>query len=264
MTAQSLAFTPTTDSTRHVRLAFCWALAGALAVAALLPYQLALNPSLGARIPMPLPAFFAVQVVQGFALLLLLSWIGLRLGHAIGLDAPLARAFVYREPMPLSPKRNWAMACIIGGLAGVALIGLDKAFQPFMPAMTLSVQAPVDLWKCMLACFYGGITEELICRLFVMTLLVWILHKLSRRGVSAPATWMIWAGIAGAALLFGVGHLPAAATAWPLTPPVIARTVLLNAIGGIAFGFLYWRRGLEHAMVAHFCADIVLHVIVGT
>jgi membrane protease YdiL (CAAX protease family) len=40
--------------------------------------------------------------------------------------------------------------------------------------------------------------------------------------------------------------------------------VLLNAVAGIPFGFLYWRKGLEHAMAAHFCADVVLHVIVGS
>jgi hypothetical protein len=32
---------------------------------------------------------------------------------------------------------------------------------------------------------------------------------------------------------------------------------------GIAFGFLYWQWGLEYAMLSHFCADIVLHVIGG-
>jgi hypothetical protein len=26
------------------------------------------------------------------------------------------------------------------------------------------------------------------------------------------------------------------------------------------FGWLYWRRGLEAAIVAHFAADLVLHV----
>ena len=29
----------------------------------------------------------------------------------------------------------------------------------------------------------------------------------------------------------------------------------------IAFGWLYWRRGILLAMVAHFSADIVLHVL---
>ena len=29
----------------------------------------------------------------------------------------------------------------------------------------------------------------------------------------------------------------------------------------VVFGWLYWKRGLEMAIVAHFGADIVLHVI---
>jgi hypothetical protein len=31
--------------------------------------------------------------------------------------------------------------------------------------------------------------------------------------------------------------------------------------GGIAFGWLFWKWGLESAVVAHFTADVVLHVI---
>jgi len=49
----------------------------------------------------------------------------------------------------------------------------------------------------------------------------------------------------------------------PLSPAVIARAVILNGIPGVAFGWLYWQRGLEAAMVAHFSADLVLHVLIG-
>ena len=65
-----------------------------------------------------------------------------------------------------------------------------------------------------------------------------------------------------AALLFGAGHLPTAAGIWGLDAGVIARTVVLNAIGGVVFGWLYWKRGLEMAVLSHFAADIVLHVLV--
>ena len=70
----------------------------------------------------------------------------------------------------------------------------------------------------------------------------------------------MWFALLVAAVLFGAGHLPAAAKIWPLDGVVIARTLLLNGIGGVAFGWLYWKRGLEAAMIAHFSADIVLHV----
>lgn len=262
MMTQTLAFGSSAAPSPSGRLALWWAVAGALASAGAVPYALALNPSLAARIPMPLPAFLAVQFMQGFVLLLLLSWAGLRLGRTVGLGSPLAGAFVYREPMPPAPMRTWVLTCVAGSVTALALVVLDKAFQPFMPPMP--GLASVDLWKRMLACFYGGIAEELICRLFLMTLLVWALHKLAGKSGSAPTTWMIWTGIVGATVVFGLGHLPAAAGIWELTPVVVARTVLLNALVGIPFGVLYWRKGLEHAMVAHFCADIVAHVIVGT
>ena len=42
---------------------------------------------------------------------------------------------------------------------------------------------------------------------------------------------------------------------------VISRAIVLNGIGGVAFGWLYWKHGLESAMIAHFSADIVVHVI---
>jgi len=35
----------------------------------------------------------------------------------------------------------------------------------------------------------------------------------------------------------------------------------LNGLGGLAFGWLYWKQRLESVMMAHFSADIVLHVI---
>ena len=43
-------------------------------------------------------------------------------------------------------------------------------------------------------------------------------------------------------------------------PLSIGRIILLNALVGLPFGWLFWKYGLEHAMVAHFSADLVLHV----
>ena len=38
-------------------------------------------------------------------------------------------------------------------------------------------------------------------------------------------------------------------------------TLLGNGIGGMVFGWLYWKRGLIAAVTAHFAADIVLYVM---
>jgi membrane protease YdiL (CAAX protease family) len=43
---------------------------------------------------------------------------------------------------------------------------------------------------------------------------------------------------------------------------VVTRALLLNGIAGLAFGWLYWKRGLEMAMIAHFTGDFILLVVV--
>ena len=257
-----LRFTPS-DSPPRARLAVFWGITGALGAVAVLPYAMALTPALFARIPVALPVFVAAQFAQACVMLFLLSWIGLRLGPALGLDAPLTRALVYRTKLPV-PWRTLASACLAGALAGAAVLGLDRLLAPLMPPAALAAPGSIAFWKRFLACFYGGMTEELLARLFVMTTIVWAVHHIAatkKKKKSPPGSATIAIGVLGAAILFGLGHLPAAAEVWPLTRMVVARTVLLNAVAGITFGVLYWRRGLEHAMCAHFCADILVHLI---
>jgi membrane protease YdiL (CAAX protease family) len=42
---------------------------------------------------------------------------------------------------------------------------------------------------------------------------------------------------------------------------VVTRAIVLNGVGGIGFGYLYMKHGLEAAMISHFSADIILHVL---
>ena len=65
-------------------------------------------------------------------------------------------------------------------------------------------------------------------------------------------------------MVFGLSHLPATAALTTITSLVIFRAVLLNGIAGIIFGWLFWKKGLEAAIISHFVADIVLLVIFPT
>jgi membrane protease YdiL (CAAX protease family) len=150
---------------------------------------------------------------------------------------------------------------LCGLTTGIAIIGLSLLIDPHLPT-TLNAHVPTtpnaSALNGFLASFYGGIGEELQLRLFLMTLIVWTIAKFRK---SPPTDSVYWIAITIAALLFGAGHLPAAAEVWPLTTVVVVRTVLLNAVAGMVFGWLYWRRGLEVAMLGHFSTDIVLHVL---
>jgi ABC-type sulfate transport system permease component len=54
-----------------------------------------------------------------------------------------------------------------------------------------------------------------------------------------------------AALIFAAGHLPVVVSQLELTLAIAARTLLLNTLAGLLFGWLFWRHNLEAAMVAH-------------
>lgn len=98
---------------------------------------------------------------------------------------------------------------------------------------------------------YGGVTEELLLRFGLMSALVLVGWYLTGREPAGAGSGVMWSAIMLSAVVFGVGHLPALAQAVGLTPALVARTVLLNAIAGVVFGWPYWRRSLEAAMVAH-------------
>lgn len=68
----------------------------------------------------------------------------------------------------------------------------------------------------------------------------------------------MWVAIAVNAVAFGVGHLSALASTIGLTTPLTVRTVLLNAIVGVVLGWLFWRRSLEAAMIAHAAFNVAL------
>lgn len=66
-----------------------------------------------------------------------------------------------------------------------------------------------------------------------------------------PSALVAWLAIAVAAAVFALGHLPALAQSLELSAPVVARTLGLNLLAGLAYGWLFWRRSLETAMLAH-------------
>jgi membrane protease YdiL (CAAX protease family) len=69
-----------------------------------------------------------------------------------------------------------------------------------------------------------------------------------------------WIAIVLVAVLFGLGHLPATSRITPLTTMLILRALVLNGIAAIAFGYLYWRHGLEAAMIGHMGAHLVMQI----
>ncbi len=221
---------------------------------AVLPYVF--MPEVVKKLPVSLWIVVSAQVVQSALLCAFCIFIGLLLGRKIGMGAPLLEDYFGGVPIAADRvRRLLEIGAATGAIVGVTLVLIDVLFFARV-ALALTATFKPAWWKGFLASFYGGICEEILLRLFLMTTLSWLFLKIRASAGS------IWTANVVTSIVFGLGHLPLTASLIALTPAVVARALILNGIAGVAFGWLYWKKGLETAMVAHFTTDIVLHVIV--
>ena len=221
------------------------------------PYSLALSP-----VQVEITPFLIVvsTVTNNLILFAIACFVGLLLSKRIGMGAPILEGALEGKNQGDALRAILLPSIVWGAVSGVLIVLLSIPFQSLSVEM---LQAEVDIapWKALLASFYGGIGEEVLLRLFVVSVLVWITFIIKKNKDGQPTKIGIWVSIVLAAMLFGLGHLPATAALTPLTFVVVLRAIVLNGAAGVIFGWLYWRKGLESAMIAHFTADIVLHII---
>lgn len=229
---------------------FAWLALGAVGLVVLaLGTDLAALRELGVPADLSDPALRALISVQPALLLVAGVGVGVMLAPAVELRSWLTARLLGETP-PGVTGRGLAVALGLGFVTGLIVVGLDLIVAAGLG--TPVVAATPDPVSALLALTYGGITEELMMRYGLMTLLVWLGAQI---WTSRPAA-LYWGGIVLAGVLFGAGHLPAMAAIAPLTPLVILRTVGLNALLGLVYGWLFWRKGLEHAMLAHMATHL--------
>jgi membrane protease YdiL (CAAX protease family) len=159
-------------------------------------------------------------------------------------------------PLNLSLGKGWkpslGMAVATGFLLPPIILLLDRLLFAgiSMERVRAFVAQPLATRIAIVA--YAGIAEELVFRVVISTLVAWIVYLATKRQTAA-----IWTGIAVAAVAFGLAHVANLAH----VPHPYSRAIVLNGIAGIALGWLYWRRGLEWAVLAHFIADATMYLL---
>lgn len=238
-------------------------IASIFGVMTIFPYSLTLQGISIQNLPVPLYVMLTASIIQNTVIFAVAIFIGLNLAKKVGLELPILEGWLEGREVKSYLKSILGISIGLGLIAGALIVGLDYLFS--FAGVTINVtQASINppAWQGFLASFYGGINEEILLRLFLMTLIAWIIFKIKKTEEGKPTNTGMWLAIILAAVIFGAGHLPTVMAITTPTPLVIIRTIILNAVGGIIFGWLYWKKGLESAMISHFSADIVLHVIV--
>lgn len=227
---------------------------GVVAVLALLPSLPGLLAPALARTPdaPPMTLLVALSAVQLTVYVALATLGGAWAAPRVGFRSRL----VERDWTAL--RRDLIGGILPGVLVGAALVLLDTLSAPLLGDAWAKAAAeqPRGFTITLSGMLYGGIGEELQMRWALVSILTLGLWKLLDRRAARPRPAVIWTAIAVVAVVFGVAHLGTVALMAPLTPLLVTRTVLLNAVGGLVFGWLFTHRSLESAMSAHAFAHV--------
>lgn len=166
-------------------------------------------------------------------------------------------------------RENWSLerkpliaAVIVGLITGCALILFDLLwFGNEAAVIRQSYEAKPSLNYMIASLTYGGVIEEVMLRLFLMSLIAFVLQKLVARDKKETMPSILIAANVIAALLFAAGHLPATVMSIGLNPIIIFRCFLLNGGAGLLFGRLYRKYGIHYAMLGHGLAHVVSKLI---
>ena len=153
-----------------------------------------------------------------------------------------------------------AFSVIIALIGGVSMIAFDllwfgKVNQPIADSYLVKPTLATIFGSIIL----GGIVEEVMLRLFMMSLIAFLLTKIFKKCENKEILFIIANVIS--AILFSAGHLPATSLILGLTPLTVFRCFLLNGGIGLMFGLLYRKHGLQYAIIAHAGCHVVSKLI---
>ena len=172
---------------------------------------------------------------------------------AVGAGAVVAGVAAASRCRTLSPatvpERARRLAWSIGVGVGFGLINLGANWlianhDPALRALLMRRFAALGALEAVVA---APLVEEVLVRLFVMSVMAWVVWRLTNR----PALAFVLALI-GSSVLFAALHL---VRPFPGDPGLIgfyrASLLVKYTLGGLSMGWLFWRWGLPYAMVCH-------------
>lgn len=207
----------------------------------------------GKPLPMPMWAIRIVTVLQTTVIVAVAVYVGLVLTPKVGLSAPVVEAIAAGRSA-WKPLRPQLVPALLGALLGAgAVSGSWILWKPFLPEPFVREALAFNRLVPPLTRFlYGGIVEELLLRWGIMTFLVWLGWKFVQKERGAPRALCFVSAIVLSAVLFGIGHLSIAIPlAGKATVAIVSYVVVANSAFGLIAGYLYWKKGLEAAVVAH-------------
>jgi hypothetical protein len=132
----------------------------------------------------------------------------------------------------------WSLG--LGGLRGALLLAIDLVLVADVPSL-VDLARTTSLWENFTASLYDGTNEQILLRLLSFPGFVWLLPRVGHTAPRTPTNSTLWAANVITAIAFGPGHLPAVlAITGRIRPPLLGRTLVLNAPTALICGCVYW------------------------
>jgi len=212
--------------------------------------------------PMPFPPLVVklLSILQSTVFLTLAILIGRQFAPKVGLSSPVAEAAAEGKPISAALKPQIVPGLIGGVSGGVAILASWLLTKPFLPPIFVARAEQFNKFLPLpTRLLYGGITEELLVRWGLLTLLVWAAWRLLQKGQGRPRAACFLSAIVVSSVAFGLGHLPIAfALVEHVTAPTVFFVITANSVFGLIAGYLYWKKGLESAVIAHMLTHVVI------
>lgn len=188
----------------------------------------------------------------------ILVFIGISLSSNTNLGAPvLGRAFSGNPIREFVKVKDVLSSITLATIVSLGLLGLFEVQKRIYPVEHIMDRPAKPFY--VLVSFSAGITEEIMFRFALMSLLVTAFQFFKKN--TSPSAKEVWIAIVVSAILFGLIHLPLSKNFVELTTFTVGVTLVGNLITGITFGYIYWRKGLLIAILSHIVFDLIFHVV---
>jgi membrane protease YdiL (CAAX protease family) len=164
-------------------------------------------------------------------------------------------------------KRNMTVGdalkpIIVGLVVGLFIIIVMKyLIAPIEPKILerFKRDTRLPLWQWLIIVIHAPILEEVVFRLFCLTLIALLITMVAKE--KSLTNRRLWIANIISALIFAAAHLPPWIRETKISGMLLITVLLINLCAALIFGYYYIRRGIQFAILAHFGADIAVHMI---
>ena len=196
---------------------------------------------------------YSGYIISGAIHLLIAVTVGTLLYDKVNLKLPILEGLVDRN------KKIETKGMLSYGIVGGIIVGVLVTLIIIAFGSNLSnnhIFEKVDIRAYLIGALLNeGITWEIISRFGYITLFVWLISKVS--GKLTPTVY--WTAILVSVIIYGLGSLfPNYFMLGVPTAATISYSIIHSLVYATVFGWLYWKKGLETAMIAHIIAFVII------